>query len=62
MLFGDRDASATDETMTCLAPERIEADLAGFEIEHWHAKEETRRPRWRAALFAPHRVRRPQGR
>lgn len=40
MLFGDRDASATDETMTCLAPELIEADLAGFEIEHWHAKEE----------------------
>jgi len=40
MLFGDRDASAADETMTCLPPEQIEADLAGFEIEHWRAKEE----------------------
>ncbi|MGD0862096.1 MAG: class I SAM-dependent methyltransferase [Candidatus Limnocylindrales bacterium] len=40
MLFGDRDESASDETMTCRPPERIRADLAGFEIEHWHEKEE----------------------
>lgn len=40
MLFGDHDESAADKTMTCLAPERIEADLAGFEIEDWHVKEE----------------------
>jgi SAM-dependent methyltransferase len=40
MLFGDHDESATDETMTCLPPERIEANFAGFEIEHWHVKEE----------------------
>lgn len=40
MLFGDRDESASDATMTCLSPERIEADLDGFEIEHWLVKEE----------------------
>ena len=40
MLFGDRDESASDATMTCLPPERIEADLDGFEIEHWLVKEE----------------------
>jgi tellurite methyltransferase len=40
MLFGDRDDSATDPTMTCPAPERVEADLAGFAIEHWSVTEE----------------------
>ena len=40
MLFGDQDESASDPAMTCLPPERIEADLAAFEIEDWHAKEE----------------------
>jgi hypothetical protein len=40
MLFGDRDESASDATMTCHPPERIEADLDGFEIEHWLVKEE----------------------
>jgi tellurite methyltransferase len=40
MLFGDHDESATDETMTCQSPDKIEADLAGFDIEYWHVKEE----------------------
>jgi SAM-dependent methyltransferase len=40
MLFGDHDESAADPTMTCLPPERVEADFAGFEIEDWHVKEE----------------------
>ena len=40
MLFGDHDESAADHTMTCQPPERIEADLAGFDIEYWHVKEE----------------------
>jgi hypothetical protein len=40
MLFGDRDELAADKTMTCQPPERIEADLAGFDIEYWRAKEE----------------------
>jgi SAM-dependent methyltransferase len=40
MLFGDRDESASDPTMTCLPPEQIEAGLDGFEIEHWLVKEE----------------------
>jgi SAM-dependent methyltransferase len=39
MLFGDHDESATDPTMTCLSPERIEADLVGFDIEHWSVEE-----------------------
>lgn len=50
MLFGDRDESAADATMTCLPPERIEADLDGFEIEHWLVKEEDSR----TALGEPH--------
>jgi tellurite methyltransferase len=40
MLFGDRDDSAGEEGMTCLPPEQVRADLAGFEIEHWDVKEE----------------------
>jgi tellurite methyltransferase len=40
MLFGDQDESASDASMTCQTPEKIEADLAGFDIEYWHAKEE----------------------
>jgi len=50
MLFGDRDESASDATMTCLSPERIEADLDGFEIEHWLVKEEESQ----TALGEPH--------
>ncbi len=50
MLFGDRDASATEETMTCLPPERIEEDLAGFDIEYWNVKEEDSQ----TALGEPH--------
>jgi tellurite methyltransferase len=40
MLFGERDESASDANMTCQSPDRIEADFAGFEIEHWNVKEE----------------------
>jgi tellurite methyltransferase len=40
MLFGDRDDSASDPSMTCPTPERVEADLAGFAIEHWSVTEE----------------------
>jgi SAM-dependent methyltransferase len=40
MLFGDRDESASDASMTCQSPERIEEDFEGFEIEHWSVKEE----------------------
>jgi tellurite methyltransferase len=50
MFFGDRDESASDPDMTCLAPERIEADLADFEIELWSAKEEDSQ----TALGEPH--------
>ncbi len=40
LLFGERDDSATDPTMTCLAPERVERELADFAIEHWSVTEE----------------------
>jgi tellurite methyltransferase len=40
MLFGDRDGAAGEPDMTCLPPERIQADLDGFEIELWSEKEE----------------------
>lgn len=50
MLFGDMDEFASDPEMTCLPPDKIEADLADFEIEHWSA-EENDRP---TALGDPH--------
>jgi tellurite methyltransferase len=40
MLFGDRDASADDPTMTCPSPATIRASLSSFEIEHWVDREE----------------------
>jgi tellurite methyltransferase len=50
MLFGDRDGSASDPEMTCLPPERVRADLVGFEIEHWVVEEDDRP----TALGEPH--------
>lgn len=50
MLFGDHDESASDPDMTCLPPDRFEADLADFEIELWSAKEEDSK----TALGEPH--------
>jgi hypothetical protein len=40
MLFGDRDGSAGDASMTCPPPDAIRESLASFEIEHWANKEE----------------------
>lgn len=40
MLFGDRDASAADPSMTCASPGAIRGSLAAFEIEHWSDREE----------------------
>ena len=40
MLFGDRDESAADPSMTCPSPERIRSFLDDFEIESWSEKEE----------------------
>jgi tellurite methyltransferase len=40
MLFGDRDGSASDPSMTCLPPAEIRARLGSFEIEHWLDSEE----------------------
>ena len=40
MLFGDRDASADDGTLTCPSPEAIRARLAGWELEEWSEREE----------------------
>ncbi|MFI5258353.1 MAG: methyltransferase domain-containing protein [Candidatus Limnocylindrales bacterium] len=50
MLFGDHDESASDPTMTCLPPDQVRADLAGFEIEHWSVEEDDRP----TALGEPH--------
>ncbi|HEX7492461.1 MAG TPA: class I SAM-dependent methyltransferase [Candidatus Limnocylindrales bacterium] len=50
MLFGDHDQSAPDPAMTCLSPDQMRADLAGFEIEHWTEKEEDSQ----TALGEPH--------
>ena len=52
MLFGDRDESASDPDMTCLSPERVEADLADFQIEMWSVKEED----GQTALGDPHHL------
>ncbi len=40
LLFGDRDGSAGDATMTCPPPAEIRAGLDAFEIEHWVDREE----------------------
>jgi SAM-dependent methyltransferase len=40
MLYGDRDASAGDPSMTCVSPEAVRASLEPFEIEHWLDVEE----------------------
>jgi tellurite methyltransferase len=50
MLFGDRDGSASDPSMTCPAPSEIQASLASFEIEHWSDHEEDSQ----TALGEPH--------
>jgi tellurite methyltransferase len=50
MLFGDRDGSASEPGMTCLPPERVKADLEGFEIEMWSDREEDTK----TALGDPH--------
>lgn len=52
MLFGDGDESASDPTMTCQTPERIRADLEGFEIEYWNVKLEDSK----TALGEPRRL------
>ncbi len=50
MLFGDRDESASDPSMTCPPPAEIRASLASFEIEHWMDLEEDTQ----TALGEPH--------
>jgi tellurite methyltransferase len=50
MLFGDRDTSADDPSMTCPTPESIRARLGAFEIEHWVYLEEDSQ----TALGEPH--------
>jgi tellurite methyltransferase len=50
MVFGDRDESASDPSMTCPSPDEIRAALSGFEIEHWSVEEDDRP----TALGDPH--------
>jgi SAM-dependent methyltransferase len=50
MLFGDRDGSSSDPSMTCPSPQRVRASLASFEIEHWIDREEDTQ----TALGEPH--------
>ena len=50
MLFGDRDESAPDPSMTCLPPEEIRASLDRFDIEHWSDQEDDKP----TALGEPH--------
>ena len=50
LLFGDRDGSSTDPTMTCPSPRAIRAALDGFEVEHWSDREEDTK----TALGEPH--------
>lgn len=51
IVFGDRDASASDPAMTCPSPDAIRDLLTGFEIERWDEREE---PEGRTALGEPH--------
>jgi SAM-dependent methyltransferase len=50
MLFGDRDGSAADPSMTCPPPRGVRASLSSFEIEHWIDREEDTQ----TALGEPH--------
>ena len=50
LLFGDRDGSASDPSMTCPPPAEIRARLGAFEIEHWTDREEDTQ----TALGEPH--------
>jgi tellurite methyltransferase len=50
MLFGDRDGSSSDHSMTCSPPQRVRASLSSFEIEHWIDREEDTQ----TALGEPH--------
>jgi tellurite methyltransferase len=50
MLFGDRDGSAADASMTCPPPQKIRESLSSFEIEHWVDFEEDTQ----TALGEPH--------
>jgi tellurite methyltransferase len=50
MLFGDRDGSASDPSMTCPPPQMVRASLSSFEIEHWVDREEDTQ----TALGEPH--------
>jgi tellurite methyltransferase len=50
MVFGDRDESAAQPSMTCPSPVRIRDGLASFELEHWSDTEEDRP----TALGEPH--------
>jgi SAM-dependent methyltransferase len=40
LLFGDRDGSASDPSMTCPPPADMRARLGSFEVEHWVDREE----------------------
>ena len=40
LLFGDKDGSASEPSMTCPPPPEIRARLGAFEIEHWVDREE----------------------
>ena len=50
MLFGDRDQSAGDPTMTCPSPDAIRATLTDFEVEHWSDEDDD----GQTALGEPH--------
>jgi hypothetical protein len=50
MLFGDRDGSSSDPSMTCSPPQRVRASLSSFKIEHWIDREEDTQ----TALGEPH--------
>lgn len=50
MLFGDRDSSADDPSMTCPPPEAIRSRLTAFDMEHWVDLEEDTQ----TALGEPH--------
>ena len=50
MLFGDRDGSASDPSMSCPPPAEIQASLGSFEMEHWSDREEDTH----TALGEPH--------
>jgi hypothetical protein len=52
MIYGDRDESASDPEVTCVPPDQIRADLDGFAIEFWSAKEEDSH----LALGQPHHL------